>query len=77
MRERLLYGIAWVGVGLALLAQAVFLALMGSWLENAAPPPDRLPANVASAVVSLGFVAAGLGALVLGARGINVARRHR
>ena len=76
MRESLLYGIAWVGVGLALLAQAVFLALMGAWLESGATT-DRFPANVASAVVSLGFVAAGLGAVVLGARGINAARRDR
>jgi hypothetical protein len=77
VRESLLYGIAWVGVGLALLAQAVFLALMGAWLESGAATPDRYPANVASAVVSLGFVVAGLGAVVLGARGINAARRDR
>jgi len=50
---------------------------MGTWLEGTPALPDRFPANVASAVVSLGFVAAGLGALVLGARGINAARRHR
>jgi len=77
VRESLLYGIAWVGVGIALLAQAVFLALMCTWLEGTPALPDRFPANVASAVVALGFVAAGLGALVLGARGINAARRHR
>jgi hypothetical protein len=50
---------------------------MGAWLESGSTTPDRFPANVASAVVSLGFVAAGLGAVVLGARGINAARRDR
>lgn len=77
MRESLLYGIGWVGVGIALLAQAVFLLVMGAWLEGPAAMAERIPADVASAVVALGFGLAGMGALVLGARGITAARRER
>ena len=77
MRGSLLYGIAWVGVGIALLAQAIFLAVIGVWLESAQAAGDRFPAHVASGVVAVGFVAAGVGALFLGSRGISAARRRR
>ncbi len=77
MRDRLLKGITWLGLGVVLLAQAGLLAAMGWWFEGPASPSDRLPASVASGVVAIGFVVAGLGAFTLGARGINAARRRR
>src|SRR5258705_13816659 len=76
VQDRLLDGIVWVGLGVALLVQAGFLAALGYWFDGPVAP-DRLPGNVASAVVAVGFVLAGLGALTLGARGITAARRRR
>ncbi len=77
MRGSLLHGIAWLGVGIALLAQAAFIAVIGVWLEAPQTAAERFPAHVASGVVAVGFVAAGLGAVFLGTRGISAARRRR
>lgn len=73
MRGRLIDGIIWFVVGVSLLAQAGFLVVLG-WASEGTVAPDLLPAGVAGGVVALGFVGAGLGALVLGMRSVSAAR---
>jgi hypothetical protein len=74
VRARIIDGIVWLAVGVSLIGQAGFLVTMNWWPGESAVPTS-LPPEVASAIVAIGFVTVGLGALTIGVRRLLTIRR--
>jgi hypothetical protein len=70
-------GIIWLVVGLSMVSQAAFIGAVAWWPEVPSSRTDGgIPVPVLSLLVAAAFVVSGLGALYLGVRRLNAARRR-
>jgi hypothetical protein len=69
-------GFIWLVVGLSMVSQAAFIGAVAWWPEvRSAKSDGGIPVPVASLMVATAFVVSGAGALYLGFRRLNAARR--
>ena len=75
VKRRFLDGIIWLAVGVSLVAQGGFIFFLDAWpTEVVRPPRDAATSLVATSMVGVAFLLAGVGALYLGVRRLRPER---